>query len=53
MLVNKTWFCQVWKFDELMEDRTGRPVPFAQHTDRCIVENDNMDFCTEEESEMS
>ena len=36
-----------------MEDRTGRPVVFAQHTDRFIVEIDNMDSCTEAESEMS
>ena len=36
-----------------MEDRTGRPVVFAQHTDRFIVENDNMDSYTEAESEMS
>ena len=36
-----------------MEDRTLRPVEFAQHTDRFIVENDNMDSYTEAESEMS
>ena len=36
-----------------MEVRTGRPVLFAQHTDRFIVENDNMDSDTEAESEMS
>ena len=41
------------KSDELMEVRTGRPVLFAQHTDRFIVENDNMDSYTEAESEMS
>ena len=33
--------------------RTGRPVEDAQHTDRFIVKNDNMDSYTEEESEMS
>ena len=33
--------------------RTGRPVLFAKHTDRFIVENDNMDSDTEAESEMS
>ena len=42
-----------WKSDELMEDRTGRPVVFAQHPDRFVVENDNMDSYTEAESEMS
>ena len=36
-----------------MEVRTGRPVVFAQHTNRFIVENDNMDSDTETESEMS
>ena len=33
--------------------RTGRPVVFAQHTDKFTVENDNMDSYTEAESEMS
>ena len=36
-----------------MEDRTRRPVVFAQHTDKFIVENDNMDSYTEAESKMS
>ena len=36
-----------------MAVRTGRPVLFAQNTDRFIVENDNMDSDTEAESEMS
>ena len=36
-----------------MEVRTGRPDVFAQHTNRFIVENDNMDSYTEAESEMS
>ena len=35
-----------------MEDRTGRPVVTAQHTDRFIVENDKMNSYTEAESEM-
>ena len=51
--VDKTWFSQEWKSDELMEDRPGRPVVFAQHTDRIIVENDKMNSHTEAESEMS
>ena len=51
--VDKTWSSQEWKSDELMEDRTGRPVVFAQHTDRLIVENDKMNSYTEAESEMS
>ena len=36
-----------------MEDRTGRPVVNAQHTDRFIVENDKMNSYTEAESELS
>ena len=51
--VDETWSSQEWKSDELMEVRTGVPVLFAQHTDRFIVENDNMDSDTEAESEMS
>ena len=51
--VHKTWSSQEWKSDELMEDRTGRPVVTAQHTDRFIVENDKMNSYTEAESEMS
>ena len=51
--VDKTWFSQGWKSDELMEDRTGRPVVTAQHTNRFIVENDKMNSYTEAESEMS
>ena len=51
--VDKNWSSQEWKSGELMEVRTGRPVVFAQHTDRFIVENDNMDSYTEAQSEMS
>ena len=51
--VDKTWSSQEWKSDELMEDRTGRPVVNAQHTDRFIVENDKMISYTEAESELS
>ena len=51
--VDKIWYSQEWKSDELMEDRTGRPVVFAQHTDRFKVENDKMNSYTEAESEMS
>ena len=39
--VDKTWSSQEWKSDELMEDRTFRPVVTAQHTDRFIVEHAN------------
>ena len=36
-----------------MEDRTGRPVVTAEHTNKFIVENDKMNSYTEAESEMS
>ena len=51
--VDKIWSSQEWKSDELIEDRTGRPVVFAQHTDRFIVENDKMNSFTEAGSELS
>ena len=49
----ETWCSLEWKSDELMDDRTGRLVVTAQHTDRFIVENDKMSSYTEAESEMS
>ena len=36
-----------------MEDRTVRPVVFAQHMDRFIVENDEMNSYTEAASKLS
>ena len=51
--IDKTWSSQDWKSNELMEDRTERPVVNAQHTDRFIVENDKMNSYTEAESELS
>ena len=51
--VDKTWSSQEWKSVELMEDRTERPVVNAQHTDRFIVQNDEMNSYTETESELS
>ena len=51
--VDKIWSSQEWKSDELMEVRTGRLVLCAQHTERFIVDDDDMDSYTEAESEMS
>ena len=51
--VDTTLFYTEWKFDELMEIKTRRLVVFAQNTDRFFVENDNVDFYNEAESEMS
>ena len=52
-MLTKTWSSQEWKSDELMEDRMGRPVVNAQHTDRFIFENNKMNSHTEAESELS
>ena len=51
--VDKTWSSQEWKSDELMEDRTVRPVVLAQHTDRFNVENDKTNSYTVAESDLS
>ena len=51
--IDKTWSSQEWKSDELMDDRTERPVVNAQHTDRFIIENDEMNSYAEAESELS
>ena len=56
---DKNWSSQEWKSDEVMEARTGRPVYeqppglFTQHTDRFMVDDDDMDSDTVEESDMS
>ena len=50
---DKAWSSQEWKSDELVEDRTGLPVVFAQHKDRFIVDDDDMDSNTVTESDMS
>ena len=49
--IDQTWSSQEWKSDELMDDRTERPVVNAQHTDRFIFENDKINYYTEAESE--
>ena len=51
--VDKTWSSQEWTSDELMEDRTGRPVVSSQQADRFIIENDGTNFYTQAESELS
>ena len=56
---DKNWSSQEWKSDELMEVRTGKPVNeqppglFTQHTNRFIVDDDDMDSDTVAESDMS
>ena len=49
---DKNWSSQEWKSDEFVEVRTGRlvneqpPGLFAQHTDRFVVDDDDMDSNT-------
>ena len=57
--VDKNWSSQEWTSDEMLEARTERPVHeqppglFEEHTDRFIVDDDDMDSNTVAESEMS
>ena len=56
--VDEKWSSQVWKSAELMEVRTGRPVReqppglFTEHTDKFIVDDNDVDSDTEAESDM-
>ena len=56
---DEKWSSQEWKSDDVMEVRTGRlvdeqpPGLFTEHTDRFIVDDDDMDFNTVAESDMS
>ena len=56
---DEKWSSQEWKSDEVMEARTGKPVSeqppglFTQHTDRFIVDDDDMDSNTVTESDLS
>ena len=56
---DEKWSSQEWKSDEVMEVRTGRlvneqpPGLFAEHTDRFIVDDDDMDSNTVAESDFS
>ena len=55
----KSWSSQEWKSDELMEARTGRdaneqpPGLFVEHTDRFVIDDDDMDSDTVAESDLS
>ena len=56
---NEKWSSQEWKPDEMLEARTERPVCeqpaslFAQHTDRFVIDDDDMDSNTVTESDLS
>ena len=53
------WSSQEWKSDEVVEARTVRPVSeqpadlFTQHTDRFVIDDDDMDSNTVTESDLS
>ena len=51
--IDKTWSSQEWKSDELMDDRTERPVDCSQHTDQFTIANDETNSKTEAETELS
>ena len=54
--IDEKWSSQEWKSGDMLEARTGRPVgghPFTQHTDRFIVDDDDMDSDTATESNLS
>ena len=56
---DEKWSSQEWKSDEMLEARTGRPVSeqpaglFTQHTDRIVIDDDDMDSNTATESDLS
>ena len=44
--IDEKWSSQEWKSDEMLEARTGRPVggqPFTLHTDKFVIDDDDMD----------
>ena len=57
--IDEKWSSQEWKSDAVMEARTVRPVSgqpaglFAEHTDKFIVDDDDMDSNTVTESNLS
>ena len=51
--IDKNWSSQEWRSDELMDDRTVRPIGCSQQADRFVIENDETNSHTEAESELS
>ena len=57
--IDEKWCSQEWKSDEMLEARTGGPVNeqpaglFTQHTDRFVIDDDDMDSNTVTESDLS
>ena len=57
--IDEKWSSQEWKSDEMLDARTGRLVneqpagSFTQHTDKFVIDDDNMDSDTVAESDLS
>ena len=57
--IDEKWCSQEWKSDQMLEARTVRPVSeqpadsFTQHTDRFVIDDDDMDSNTATESDLS
>ena len=54
--IDEKWSSQEWKSDEMLEARMERPVggqPFTQHTDKFVIDDDDMDSDTVTESNFS
>ena len=57
--IDDAWSSQEWKSGEMLGARTGRPVggqpagPFTQHTDKFLIDDDDMDSDTVTESNLS
>ena len=54
--IDKKWSSQEWKYGEMLEARTGRPVggqQFTQDTDKFVIDDGDMDSDTATESNLS
>ena len=57
--IDDKWYSQEWKSGEMLGARTERPVceqpagSFTQHTDRFVIDDDDMDSNTVTESDLS
>ena len=57
--IDEKWSSQEWKSDEMLEAITERPVggqpagSFTQHTDKLVIEDDDVDSDTVTESDPS
>ena len=51
--IDEKWSSQEWKSDEMLEARTVSGQPFTQHTDKFVIDHDDMDSDTVTESNLS